>query len=131
MVFRSDHHVLHARLLSERDPLLRIKVRRVKLRRKRLTILLAWNLHAIHQPLRTSAALLLAVVLTFPLATSDGIEPPVDEHAVASVAPPLHVRIVDHVSRAGRRHVCKRRHQGAKNLEIFFHNSDGINSSAY
>ena len=93
VVLGRDDHVFHASLLGEGDPLFRIEIGRVELRRKGFAVDFAGDAGSVHYPLRAGAAFFLAVVLALPFATGNGVEPPVDKHTVTRISPPFHMGV--------------------------------------
>ena len=87
VMLRGDHDVFHARRLGQRNNIVGAEARWVELRCQCLVIRYR-DRGIVHDPLADARNL-----LTVPGAGRDRIQPPMDEHAKARLAPPLHPRI--------------------------------------
>ena len=102
VVLRGDDDVLHAGVLGDRHPLVGVELHRVEL----LGVAGVFghgDLAVVHDPL-ADAADLLAVVG----AGGHAVEAPVDEHAEAGLAPPLHAGVALGLGLGGRRRRSRR-----------------------
>ncbi len=87
VVLRGDDDVLHAGGLGEGDDVVGAEARWVELGREGLVVG-DRDGEVVHDPLADVGG-----ALAVPLAGGDGVEAPVDEHAEAGLAPPLHAGV--------------------------------------